>query len=101
MVTLAPELPGGIDAVRRLADAGVVAAIGHTDATYDVSRAALDAGAGVGTHLFNAMRRLHHREPGPVGALLEHPDVDVELIADGVHLHPAVLRLVSARRARP
>ena len=71
MVTLAPELPGGIAAVRQLAAAGVVAAIGHTDATYDVAREALDAGARVGTHLFNAMRGLHHREPGPVGALLE------------------------------
>jgi N-acetylglucosamine-6-phosphate deacetylase len=95
MVTLAPELPGGTVAVRQLADAGVVAAIGHTDATYDESRAALDAGAGLGTHLFNAMRPLHHRDPGPVGALLDAP-VDVELIADGVHLHPAVLRTVFA-----
>jgi N-acetylglucosamine-6-phosphate deacetylase len=97
MVTLAPELPGGIEAVRQLADAGVVAAIGHTDATYDEARAALDAGARLGTHLFNAMRPLHHRDPGPVGALLDAP-VDVELIADGVHLHPAVLRTVFAAK---
>ncbi len=97
MVTLAPELPGGIDAVRCIAAAGVVAAIGHTDATYDVAREALDAGASVGTHLFNAMRGLHHREPGPVGALLES-GADVELIADGVHLHPAVLRTVFAAK---
>jgi len=98
MVTLAPELPGGTDAVRRLVDAGVVAAIGHTDATYDQAHAALDAGARLGTHLFNAMRPLHHRDPGPVGALLDSP-VDVELIADGVHLHPAVLRTVFAAKA--
>ncbi len=98
MVTLAPELPGGIAAVRQLAAAGVVAAIGHTDATYDVARDALDAGARVGTHLFNAMRGLHHREPGPVGALLES-DAHVELIADGVHLHPAVLRTAFAAKA--
>jgi N-acetylglucosamine-6-phosphate deacetylase len=97
MVTLAPELPGGIDAVRLLDAAGVVAAIGHTDASYDVARAALDAGARLGTHLFNAMRPLHHREPGAVGALLDAP-VDVELIADGVHLHPAVLRTVFAAK---
>ena len=96
MVTLAPELPGGLDAVRRLTAAGVVAAIGHTDATYEVARAALDAGATAGTHLFNAMRGLHHREPGPGAALLEHPDAYVELIADGVHLHPAVLRLAAS-----
>ncbi|GAA1935725.1 N-acetylglucosamine-6-phosphate deacetylase [Nocardioides hwasunensis] len=97
MVTLAPELPGGIDAVRLLTDRGVVAAIGHTDATYDESRTAIDAGARLGTHLFNAMRPLHHRDPGPVGALLDSP-VDVELIADGVHLHPAVLRTVFAAK---
>jgi N-acetylglucosamine-6-phosphate deacetylase len=99
MVTLAPELPGGLDAIRRLADAGVVAAVGHTDATYDVTCAALDAGARAGTHLFNAMRGLHHREPGPVAALLEHPDAHVELVSDGVHVHPAALRL--AARAKP
>lgn len=97
MVTLAPELPGGVDAVRRLDDAGVLVAIGHTDATYDEARAAIDAGARLGTHLFNAMRPLHHRDPGPVGALLDAP-VDVELIADGVHLHPAVLRTVFAAK---
>lgn len=97
MVTLAPELPGGVDAVRLLADAGVVAAIGHTDATYDETRAAIDAGARVGTHLFNAMRPLHHREPGTVGALLDTA-VDVELVADGVHLHPAVLRTAFAAK---
>ncbi len=97
MVTLAPELPGGIDAVGRLADAGVLVALGHTDATYDQARAAIDAGARLGTHLFNAMRPLHHRDPGPVGALLDAP-VDVELIADGVHLHPAVLRTAFAAK---
>jgi len=98
MVTLAPELPGGLDAIRRLTAAGVVTAIGHTDATYEVARAALDAGATVGTHLFNAMRSLHHREPGPVAALLEHPDAYIELIADGVHVHPAALRLAAAAK---
>jgi N-acetylglucosamine-6-phosphate deacetylase len=97
MVTLAPELPGGPDAVRHLTDAGVLVAIGHTDATYDEAQAAIEAGARLGTHLFNAMRPLHHRDPGPVGALLDAP-VDVELIADGVHLHPAVLRTVFAAR---
>jgi len=95
MVTLAPELPGGTDAVRRLVAAGVTAALGHTDATYDQTRAALDAGATVGTHLFNCMRRLHHREPGPIGALLGS-DAVVEVIADGIHLHPATVRLAFA-----
>jgi N-acetylglucosamine-6-phosphate deacetylase len=98
MVTLAPELPGGLAAVAQLVEAGVVVGIGHTDATYDIARQALDSGASVGTHLFNAMRPLHHREPGAVGALLDS-EADVELIADGVHLHPAVLR--TALRAKP
>ena len=97
MVTLAPELSGGIEAVRLLAAAGVVPAVGHTDAPYDVVRDAIDAGASVGTHLFNAMSGLHHREPGAVGALLEAP-VDAEVVADGVHLHPAVLRTVFAAK---
>lgn len=98
MVTLAPELPGAPEAIRSLVSAGVVVAIGHTDATYDQARAALDAGAAVGTHLFNAMRALHHREPGPVAALLEHPDAYVELIADGVHVHPAMIGLAAAAK---
>jgi N-acetylglucosamine-6-phosphate deacetylase len=96
MVTLAPELPGSGWAIRRFIDAGVVAAIGHTGATYEQSRRAVDLGATVGTHLFNAMPPLHHREPGPALALLEDPRVTVELIADGVHLHPAVVRAVIA-----
>jgi len=97
MVTLAPELPGGPAAVRQLVDAGVAVAIGHTDATYDEASAALDDGARVGTHLFNAMRGVHHREPGPITALLES-DAHVELIADGVHLHPAVLRMAAVAK---
>ncbi len=94
MVTLAPELPGGLAAVRQCVDAGVIAAVGHTDATYATTLDALAAGASVGTHLFNAMPPLHHRKPGPVVALSESPQTTVELIADGVHVHPAVLRLV-------
>ena len=96
MLTIAPELPGGMDAVRQLVDAGVVVAIGHTDATYDQAREAIDAGATVATHLFNAMRPVHHREPGPVVAALEDPRVTVELITDGVHLHPALHRTITA-----
>jgi N-acetylglucosamine-6-phosphate deacetylase len=92
MATLAPELPGAIVAIPELVEAGVVVAVGHTDATYEQVRAALDAGATAGTHLFNAMPPLHHRDPGPVGALLES-SAYVELVADGVHVHPAVLNL--------
>ncbi|MEZ0362263.1 N-acetylglucosamine-6-phosphate deacetylase [Mycobacterium sp. pUA109] len=94
MVTLAPELPGAAEAIRRFVGAGVVVAVGHTDADYEQTRQAIRAGATVGTHLFNAMRPLHHREPGPALALLEDPRVTVELIADGAHLHPAVIRRV-------
>lgn len=90
MVTLAPELDHGLTAVRQVVDAGAVAAVGHTDATYEVVRRAIDAGATVATHLFNAMAPVHHREPGPVIALLEDERVTIELILDGVHLHPAV-----------
>ena len=90
MVTLAPELPGGLDAVRRIVAGGAVAAIGHTTATYEQTVAAIDAGARVATHLFNGMPPMLHREPGPVLALLNDPRVTVELINDGVHLHDRV-----------
>ncbi|MGW0778246.1 N-acetylglucosamine-6-phosphate deacetylase [Streptomyces sp. NPDC002835] len=93
MVTLATELPGGIDSVRLLAEHGVIAAIGHTDATYEQTREAIEAGATVATHLFNAMPALGHRAPGPIAALLEDERVTVELINDGTHLHPAALEL--------
>src|ERR1700734_166191 len=96
MVTLAPERPGSDDAIARLVDAGVVVALGHTDASYEQTRHAIDRGATVGTHLFNAMRPLHHREPGPALALLEDARVTVELIADGVHVHPAVVNATVA-----
>ncbi|WP_338931897.1 N-acetylglucosamine-6-phosphate deacetylase [Streptomyces netropsis] len=97
MMTLAPELPGGLDSVRMLADSGVIAAVGHTDSTYEATLEAIDAGATVATHLFNAMPGLLHRAPGPIAALLEDERVTVELINDGTHLHPAVLELAFAR----
>jgi N-acetylglucosamine-6-phosphate deacetylase len=93
MMTLAAELPGGLDSVRLLVEHGVIAAIGHTDATYEQAVEAIDAGATVATHLFNAMPPLGHRSPGPIAALLEDERITVELINDGVHLHPAALQL--------
>ncbi|MEU6991608.1 N-acetylglucosamine-6-phosphate deacetylase [Streptomyces sp. NPDC046465] len=93
MFTLATELPGGIDSVRLLAEHGVIAAIGHTDATYEQTVEAIDAGATVATHLFNAMPGLGHRVPGPIAALLEDERITVELINDGTHLHPASFEL--------
>lgn len=100
MVTIAPERDGALAAIDRIVDAGVVAAVGHTEATYEQTRAAIAAGATVGTHLFNAMRPINTREPGPVIALLEDPRVTVELITDGVHVDPALYRHVS-RSAGP
>ncbi len=99
MVTLAPELDHGMEAVRRFADAGVLAAFGHSDADWAQTRAAIEAGSTVTTHLFNQMRPIHHREPGPIPALLGDPRMHVELIADGIHVHSAVIALV--RQAVP
>ena len=95
MVTIAPELPGALDAVRFLAAHGVVAALGHTDATYEQTLAGVAAGATVGTHLCNGMRPAHHREPGPIVALLDSPTVVCELVADGIHLHDGMLRFAA------
>jgi N-acetylglucosamine-6-phosphate deacetylase len=94
MATLAPERAGSSDAIKRLVEAGVVVALGHTDAPYEVAVQAIALGATIGTHIFNGMPQLHHREPGPAVALLEDPRVTVELIADGVHVHPAMMRWV-------
>jgi N-acetylglucosamine-6-phosphate deacetylase len=100
MVTIAPEREGAIAAIRRLTAAGIVAAVGHTEASFDQTCAAIEAGARVGTHLFNAMRPIDRREPGPVIALLDDPRVTVELITDGVHVDPAIYRHVT-RAAGP
>ncbi|WP_101948913.1 N-acetylglucosamine-6-phosphate deacetylase [Mycobacterium sp. 3519A] len=95
MITVAPERDGALAAIERIVDRGVVAAVGHTEATYQQTRAALTAGATVGTHLFNAMRPINTREPGPVIALLEDARVTVEVITDGVHVDPALYRHVA------
>ena len=100
ILTLAPELPGAIRMVQAAARAGVTVAIGHTDATAEVTSAAIDAGATHATHLFNGMRPPHHREPGAAGALLDRGEVTCEVIADGVHLHDMTIRL-AARAAGP
>ena len=92
MVTVAPELPRALPTIRMLVERGVIAAIGHTDATYEQTWAGIDAGATVGTHVCNGMRPVHHREPGPVVALLDAPNVVCEQIPDGVHLHDGMLR---------
>lgn len=94
MLTLAPELPGAHEVLRAATARGVVVAVGHTEATYEQARAAFAAGATVATHLFNAMPALNHREPGAALAALQSGAV-CELVADGHHLHPAVVRLVA------
>jgi N-acetylglucosamine-6-phosphate deacetylase len=99
MITIAPELPGAGEVIRAAVDAGVIAAAGHTDAGAAVVDAAIDAGISHATHLFNGMRPLGHREPGPPGALLDR-QVSCEVIADGTHLDDAVVRL-AARAAGP
>jgi N-acetylglucosamine-6-phosphate deacetylase len=95
MVTLAPERAGTLDAIDLLVRHGIVAAIGHTDATYEQTRQGIAAGATVGTHLFNGMRPPHHRDPGPVFALLAAPSVVCELVADGIHLHDGTLEFAT------
>lgn len=99
LLTLAPELAGASDAIRRLADRGVLVSLGHSAADLATSVAAIDAGARMVTHLFNGMGVLHHREPGIAGAGLSDDRLAVGLIADLVHVHPAMLRL--AFRAKP
>lgn len=94
MLTLAPELPGADTVIERAVAAGVVVSLGHSGATYDQAVAAVASGASHVTHCFNAMSGLHHREPGLVGAALDLPGLTVELIADGVHVHPAAARLL-------
>jgi N-acetylglucosamine-6-phosphate deacetylase len=93
VVTLAPELPGGMDLLRDVVAAGAIAAVGHTEATHQQAKAAFAAGARLATHLFNAMRSFHHREPGPAGAALAHDAVTCELINDGIHLHDDAVRI--------
>jgi N-acetylglucosamine-6-phosphate deacetylase len=94
MITVAPELPGALDLIAAASSAGVVSAVGHTEATYEQTLAAFDRGATVATHLYNAMRPLGHRDPGPIAASLSDDRVTVELILDNVHVHPGAAQLV-------
>lgn len=93
VVALAPEVDGAMEIIPYLKARGIRVMLGHTNASYDQTRSALDAGACGGVHVFNGMRGIHHREPGCTGAVLVH-DANVEVIADGVHLHPAILQMI-------
>ena len=99
MITIAPELPGALEVIRAAAASAVIAAAGHTDASAEITAEAITAGVSHATHLFNGMRPIRHRSPGPVGALLDHP-VTCEVIADGSHLDDLIIRL-AARAAGP
>lgn len=94
VMTLAPELPGALGLIEALGRQSVVASVGHTDATYQQARDAARAGATSATHVFNAMAPLHHRAPGALGAALELPEISCELICDGIHIDPVVMRLI-------
>ena len=94
MITLAPEVNGGSEFVRRIIQYGVVASIGHSNATYDEALRAVDAGVSHACHAYNAMREFHHREPGVVGAVLSCDELTAELIADGIHVHPAAMKIL-------
>jgi N-acetylglucosamine-6-phosphate deacetylase len=93
-VTLAPELPGSEEAARRFRQAGVVAALGHTSAGYDLASAALAGNFKHVTHAFNAQSPFHHREPGVFGAVMASENATAELIADGVHVHPGAMKVL-------
>jgi N-acetylglucosamine-6-phosphate deacetylase len=93
LITLAPELPGGLEAMGHIRRHEIIAGIGHSNSGYDEARQSFEAGAAYAVHLFNAMPPLHHRRPGLVGALLQPDAPPVGLIADGIHVHPAMVRL--------
>ncbi len=94
ILTLAPEVPGGLDLVRDACDSGLVVSMGHTDATYEQAMAAIERGARHAAHVFNAMRPFSHRDTGVLGAVFTSPQVTAELIADGVHVDAAAMKLL-------
>jgi N-acetylglucosamine-6-phosphate deacetylase len=98
MMTVAPELPGALELIAVLAGRGIVASLGHSDASYESACAGVQAGARAVTHLFNAMAPLHHRRPGLVGAALDLDELSCELICDGVHADPVAMRLALAAK---
>ncbi len=99
VISLAPEVDDNLRYIPRLKKQGFIVAVGHSNATYKQAREGFDKGISHATHLFNAMSGFDHREPGVVGAVLDSDDVSAELIADGIHVHPAALRLTVARKS--
>ncbi len=99
MMTIAPELPGALDLIQSLEAQGTIASLGHTNATYEQTLEGFLAGIHHVTHLFNAMRSLHHRDPGPLAAILNHHSVTAQIIPDGVHVEPPILQLAMSQLA--
>jgi N-acetylglucosamine-6-phosphate deacetylase len=98
IVTIAPEIPGALDLIRYALANGMIAAIGHTDANFEQTQAAIQAGARHSVHFYNAMRPFSHRDPGVIGAILTEPDVSAEVIADGIHVAgPAIQVLLGTK----
>jgi len=98
IITIAPEIPGALDLIRYAVSHGIVAAIGHTDANFEQTQAAIQAGARHSVHFYNAMRPFSHRDPGVIGAILTEPDVTAEVIADGIHVAgPAIQVLLGTK----
>jgi N-acetylglucosamine-6-phosphate deacetylase len=93
MMTIAPELPDSTQIIKRLIDSSVIASFGHSSATYEQTIEGFNAGISHVTHFFNAMLSLHHREPGPLAAIFQTKHITAQLIPDGVHIHPAILKL--------
>jgi N-acetylglucosamine-6-phosphate deacetylase len=93
MLTIAPEIPGAIETIRHARQLGIHCSLGHSNATYEEATAAIAAGANHATHTFNAMRALDHRDPGILGAVLQHRKLSADIIADGIHVHPSVVDL--------
>jgi N-acetylglucosamine-6-phosphate deacetylase len=93
MLTIAPEIPGAIETVRYARQLGIHCSLGHSNANYEEATAGIAAGANHATHTFNAMRALDHRDPGILGAVLQHRELTADIIADGIHVHPAVVDL--------
>jgi len=92
MMTIAPELPGNLSLIREITSSGIIASFGHSNATYNETKSGIQAGITHVTHLFNTMKSVHHRQPGPILAIFEANNVSTQLISDGVHLHPHIVR---------
>ncbi len=94
MMTIAPELPGNLKIIKRLVENNVIASFAHSNATYEETKKGFDAGINHVTHIFNAMPSLHHRNPGPIAAIFENKNITVQIISDGHHIHPSIIKMI-------